>query len=193
MTFDVAKSKFIEAYSFNIQREGSEALFDYICNSDFFEAPASTRFHLCEPGGLCVHSLHVWSELNGLLKFYNEMRKPPNSFDYSTETIAICGLLHDLCKINTYSVDYRNKKNDVGEWEKVPVYVREEKEPYGNHGAKSVFTIMQYMKLSQEEASAIQCHMGNEDGKYATSDVYATNPLAWFLHVADEAATYLDE
>ena len=110
----------------------------------------------------------------------------------NVETITIIALLHDICKVDTYKVDYRNKKDENGEWQRVPYYVFEEKFPYGNHGGKSVFLISRFMKLTDGEAVAIQCHMGNEDGKYSVSEAYKKYPLAWLLHVADEASTYLD-
>ena len=40
-------------------REGIEKLLSYLEKSDFFEAPASTKFHGNYKGALCVHSLGV--------------------------------------------------------------------------------------------------------------------------------------
>lgn len=50
-----------------IKREGIDDLMAWLENSDFFSAPASTRFHGSETGGLCKHSKkEVW---NLCLKF----------------------------------------------------------------------------------------------------------------------------
>ena len=121
-----------------------------------------------------------------LLKAYPEIKT-------TGETVAVIALLHDVCKVGLYKVDYRNAKNDAGQWEKVPYYVYDEQFSYGNHGGKSVYLIGKHIKLTDQEAVAVQCHMGNEDGKYSTSDAYRQFPLAWLLHVADEASTYLDD
>ena len=115
---------------------------DYLDGSDFFTAPASARYHLSETGGLCQHSINVYKRLKSVLK---------NEFDdyskaYSDETVAICGLLHDVCKVNYYTTDYRNVK-EGGEWVKKPFFKVEEKFPYG-HGEKSVFIVSQYIKLT---------------------------------------------
>ena len=115
---------------------------------------------------------------------------------FSDETLAICGLLHDVCKVNFYVVDYRNSKEN-GAWVKVPYYRVDEKFPYG-HGEKSVFIITQYMRLSAEEAMAINWHMGGFDervkgGSYSLSEAMAKYKLVLLMHVADLQASYLDE
>ncbi|MCX4287486.1 MAG: hydrolase, partial [Clostridia bacterium] len=105
---------------------------------------------------------------------------------YSDETLAVCGLLHDICKVNFYSVDYRNSKEN-GTWVKVPYYRVEEKFPYG-HGEKSVFIASQYIQLSVDEAMAINWHMGGFDervkgGSCSISEAYGKFKLALLLHV----------
>lgn len=42
-----------------INRQGIEKLNDWLQNTDFFTAPASTRFHGAYPGGLVEHSINV--------------------------------------------------------------------------------------------------------------------------------------
>ena len=115
---------------------------------------------------------------------------------YSNETIAICALLHDLCKIDYYKKDFRNVKEN-GQWVKKECYVREETLPYG-HGEKSVYIIHSFIKLTREEAMAINWHMGGFDsrvkgGDGSISEAYCKFPLAIMLHVSDIEATYLDE
>lgn len=170
----------------NIGREGIDKLLNWIHRTDFNIAPASTVFHGNFTGGLAEHSYNVYVELKKLADFYCPGK-------YSEETLRIVALFHDICKADFYITSTRNVKNEkTGQWEKKPFYKKEEKEPFGGHGSKSVFLIMQYMKLSFEEASAINCHMGAWDkSEYADPGaVYEKNELAWMLHIADERATY---
>lgn len=189
------KDKFIKAYTENITRPGADKLLAWIESSDFFTAPASTRFHLSSPGGLLEHSLHVFERMKAICA--NEATITPGFNELSMETIAVCGLLHDICKANFYAVEMRNRKNDQGRWEQYPFYVVDDKLPYG-HGEKSVYIISGFMRLSREEAMAIRWHMGFSDndfqgGGYSVGNAFDKFPLAVLLHIADLQATYLDE
>ena len=116
-----AKEEFISIYTENIKRSGADKLLDYLTNKcDFFTAPSSTRFHGSYEGGLVQHSVNVYHCLKDYLE--RQRVKDVYGMKYSEETIAIVSLLHDLCKINFYTVDYRNAKNSDGVWEKVPYY-----------------------------------------------------------------------
>ena len=184
------KDKFIEIYTTNIQREGAKEFLDYLCSSksDFFTAPASTRFHGNYQEGLCEHSIHVYECLKDYLS--RERVQTEYGMKYSDETIAIVALLHDVCKINVYKTSYRNKKID-NEWQQVPYYEFEDKIPYG-HGEKSVYMITPFMKLSREEAFAIRYHMGFSSTEPANNVGYTFEhyPLAFALSTADMEATY---
>lgn len=189
------KDKFIKAYTENITRPGADKLLAWIESSDFFTAPASTRFHLSSPGGLLEHSLHVFERMKAICA--NEATITPGFNEPSMETIAVCGLLHDICKANFYAVEMRNRKNDQGRWEQYPFYVVDDELPYG-HGEKSVYIISGFMRLSREEAMAIRWHMGFSDndfqgGGYSVGNAFGKFPLAVLLHIADLQATYLDE
>jgi hypothetical protein len=83
----------------------------------------------------------------------------------------------------------RNRKNDFGQWEKYPVYTFKEDFAFGGHGSKSVYLIQKFMKLTDEEAVAINCHMGVENGNFAVNDAYRAYPLAFLVHTADMAST----
>ena len=116
---------------------------------------------------------------------------------WSNDTLIFVGLLHDICKTNYYKTDYRNAKNALGVWEKVPYYTVDDSLPYG-HGEKSVYIISGFMRLSREEAMIINWHMGGFDarvrgGAYGLSDAYYKYPLAVIFHTCDMLATYLDE
>jgi len=171
----------------SVQREGMEDLIKFIESTDFFKAPASTRFHGNFEGGLLQHSMKVYEILK------EKLNNTPVPMNISDDTIKIVALLHDICKVNYYKVDYRNAKNDLGVWEKVPYYTVEDTIPYG-HGEKSVMMITEYMKLTVEEKYAIRWHMGLSEPKelYGTvSAAFSKYPLALMLFEADLEATYL--
>ena len=184
----MSKEKFIEIYRGYIKRPGAEELLESLKETDFFTAPASTRFHGAHEGGLCEHSINVFTEFVRLLKAYPEIK-------CTGETAAIITLLHDLCKIGCYKTEYRNVK-EGNSWVKRPVYVFREDFCYGGHGAKSVFLIQRFIQLNPTEAVAINCHMGFADrspNDYSLGTAYEQTPIAWLLHVADEAASYIRE
>ena len=183
------KEEFIQIYKENIKREGSAELLEWLQKTDFFTAPASTKFHGACEQGLVMHSISVFKTL------------VEKHFDPETdnmESFAICALLHDLCKAEFYKVSTRNVKNDeTGKWEKVPYYSVEDKFPFG-HGEKSVFLIERFIRLKPAEAVAIRWHMGGFDeaakgGSFAISVAYEKYPLAIKLHLADLESTYLRE
>ena len=187
------KEKFIAYYREHIKREGADALLAYLESpaSDFFTAPASTRFHGAYPGGLCEHSINVYECLCDYLK--RPRAKELYGMNYSEETIAIVSLLHDVCKTNFYVETTRNVKED-GVWKTVPYYSIEDQLPYG-HGEKSVYMISAYMKLTRDEAFAIRYHMGfsgNEDAN-TVGQAFAKFPLAVALSTADMEAAYFVE
>ena len=190
------KEQFIEIFNDHIRRPGADALLAWLEKSDFFTAPASTRFHLSEPGGLVKHSIHVYERLREM--FSNELERntdgPVILSDEDEEKIAICGLLHDICKVNFYDVEMRNRKNERGQWEKYPYYVVNDQLPYG-HGEKSVYIISGFMKLTRPEAMAIRWHMGFSGGEDSrlVGQALQQYPLAFALSVADMEATYFLE
>ena len=180
------KELFINLCKTNITRKGIDDLLAWLEKSDFYTAPASAKYHLAEPGGLVQHSLNVFNQLTSLRQLYG------NAVNINNEQLAIVSLFHDLCKVNFYKPDTRSVKVD-GVWQTVPAYSYEEKFPYGGHGSKSVFIIERFMRLTPEEAVAINCHMASWDGNKDVGNVYEHFPSAWLLHVADEAATFIDE
>ena len=186
------QEKFIEIYRACIHREGSEAFLDYLVEkTDFFTAPASTRFHGAYEGGLLEHSLNVYECLCNFVKRPHFCDK--YGFSFSEESLAIVALLHDICKTNFYKTEMRNvKKNGV--WESVPYYTIEDTLPYG-HGEKSVYILSGFMKLSREEAFAIRYHMGfsTNDEPNQVGKALEMFPLAFSLCVADMEASYYME
>lgn len=188
------KEEFISIYTNSITREGSVGLLAYLQSpaSDFFAAPASTRFHGSYEGGLVEHSINVYECMKDYL---NRPRvKDLYHMVCSDETIAIVALLHDLCKINVYKTGKRNVKDEKGVWQSIPTYEYQDRFPYG-HGEKSVYMINNFMRLTNDEAFAIRYHMGftSSDETKLVSDAFKQFPLAFVLSTADMEATFLLE
>ena len=186
------QERFLQIFQEKITREGADKLLEFLQKSDFFTAPASTRYHGAYEGGLLEHSLNVYDCLVDLCY----RAKDRYGLEYSDETIAIVGLFHDICKVNFYKVSYRNAKNETtGVWEKVPYYTIEDNLPYG-HGEKSVYILSGFLRLDREEAFAIRYHMGfsgSPDDKQNVSRTMELFPLALFTSFADSEAAFLIE
>lgn len=182
------KAEFEQIFRTHVERENTDKFLEWLSSTDFFMAPASTRFHCACEGGLVEHSINV----------YNVLRSKHFDEGDSEESFAICGLLHDVCKAQYYKISTRNVKNDkTGEWEKKPFYSVDDAFPYG-HGEKSVFLIERFIRLKPAEAVAIRWHMGGFDdsvrgGSYSMGDAFYKYPLAAKLHLSDLEATYLVE
>ena len=175
------KERFKELVKQYIKRDGVEQLMTFLEKSDFYTAPASTRFHDSDEGGLCRHSIEVFNELT-----------KADHLDISMETLALVSLFHDICKVNFYKVEMRNAKNEQGKWVQVPYYTVDDQLPLG-HSEKSVIMLMDVIKLTTEEIMAIRFHMGGFEPKenyQYLSKAYERYPLALELHIADMRATY---
>ena len=184
MTTEEYKDRFETVVEEYIKREGIKDLLEAIAKTDFYTAPASTKYHDSHENGLVKHSLEVFDILYKDLNYQDEI---------SLESIAIVALFHDLCKTGFYEVSTRNTKDEKGKWIQVPYYTVNDLLPMG-HGSKSVILIQEFMKLSIEEIMAINWHMGlaipKED--YRTlGKAFSEFPLALYLHIADMKATYL--
>lgn len=161
------------------KRHGFRAFMDWLEDTDFYEAPASTKYHGNVPGGLLKHSLNVYDRMMTRAVEYVAKGGRP-------ESAVIAPLLHDICKIGTY------KKTESGYEYRNDVYL-----PIG-HGERSIVLVQQYMTLTEEENVAIRWHMGAFDkaakgGSRELSEAFSKFPLALMLHLADMEATYLDE
>ena len=166
------KEKFIELLR-STNRDGIENLIDFLDRTDFFTAPASTRFHNSFEGGLLAHSLNVYTALKKLV-----------GSEWPEDTIILVSFLHDI-----------NKKDETGTWVKEPYYTTDDLMPLG-HGEKSVMLISEFIKLTKEELYAIRWHMGGFEPKENhgyLSKAYEKYPLAVYTHMADIMATYILE
>jgi len=193
---DLQREKFLKIFDNQIgEREGKEALREWLLSEDcdFFIAPASTKYHGNYEGGLCEHSIDVYEMAIRLENLYKEdIRKQylvlnrPYDRDQFMESLTIAALFHDLCKTNFYKT--RTNGRNVS-------YVVDEQLPFGGHGSKSVYILSKYLKdIKDEEAIAINCHMGfsrGNDNSISISESFHYSPIAWIVHVADEAATFM--
>lgn len=192
MTNQELKDRFLDIFQSKITREGADKLLEYLERSDFFTAPASTRYHGAFEGGLLAHSLNVYDCLVDILN--RPRMKEVYGVEYSDESIALVALLHDVCKVNFYKTSFRNAKDETGKWVSVPYYTIEDSLPYG-HGEKSVYIVSGFVKLTRDEAFAIRYHMGFS-GTEDTANVgkaLEMFPLAYALCCADMEAAFLME
>lgn len=170
------------------KRDGIEDLIKWLDESDFKVAPASTQYHYNFKGGLLAHSLDVYYHMydfSNLIQF----------FDIPQESIIITSLLHDICKVNCYKVEYRNTKDADGNWIKSPYYTWDELEPIG-HGDKSIMLMYENnVKPTKIERAMIRNHMGfsNGEDERRVSHLFSKCPQALVLHYADELATFVTE
>ena len=187
------KEEFLEIIYENIERDGCENLVEWLEKSDFFTAPASMRRHNVFEGGLCLHSINVYKRFIKLLE--NEYGEEWQNY-ISLESATIIALFHDICKVDFYKTDVRNVKRD-GVWVQEPYYRMDEALPYG-HGEKSVYILSAFMKLTREEALAINWHMGEYDarvkgGNLSIATVFRKYPNCFLFHCADLMTAYLDD
>lgn len=190
-----------EAELVKVQRPGMDKLLSYIQSSDFYSAPASTRYHLAVPGGLLQHSFNVLDAMRGLLSWrgdgvweYLVAGKVADTIP--DDSVIVMALLHDICKTNFYGTSLRNQKNETtGAWEKVPFYTVDDRMPLG-HGPKSAMIIKEYTTLSSQEMYAIWHHMGrsgNYESDAAVGKSIEMHPAVLALQTADMMASRLME
>lgn len=202
------KERYIKLFNNKVIKQYPQAknLLNWIEQTDFFEAPASSMYHLNVKGGLCKHSLNVYDRLVKLVK--SEYNNDYDTLETSEGGIALIGLCHDLCKCNTYVLDYKNVKkrdpygnlkDDIGrfDWVSEPYYKKEEQLIYG-HGSKSVMIIQTFIQnLPLSEILAVRFHQGGMEipGQLepGITQTYNSFPLALLTHLADMLSCYIDE
>ena len=157
---------------------------NWITQTDFFNAPASTRFHGSFEGGLCEHHVDVYNETVDLLTL-------PKFKGVDPASAYLVALVHDFCKIGLYEPYMRNVKNDeTGQWEKVMAFKYDKAQyPFG-HGVASMYIANQFIRLTREESLAIRWHMGSyrchKDDMSELQDSNERYPLVLLLQFADQ-------
>ncbi|MBO4243231.1 MAG: hypothetical protein J5883_08125 [Clostridiales bacterium] len=177
--------KFIEEKLLSTGRNGMERLVTWLGNTDFYTAPASTKYHLHCKGGLALHSINVYNRLKA--------KVDEGLVDLKEDTVIITALLHDVCKANFYEVQKRNRKIE-GQWQEIEEWGVNDKLPIG-HGDKSCFIIQSCIKISPEEYAMIRFHMGRESDSNNDpfSKAAAFYPAVAAIHTADLETAFIVE
>lgn len=166
-----------------VSRPGIENLVKFLNNTDFFTAPASTRYHESYVGGLADHSLKVFHVLDKLMKHMH-----PETYNDLMQSMILTAICHDLCKINCYSVEQRNRKVN-GKWEQYNAFAYNDTTPLATHGPKSVIILQKFIPLLAHEVMAISWHSGSFGLSSNDSSSMMTackqHPLVLMLHMAD--------
>ena len=152
-------------------------------------APASTRFHLCSESGLLEHSVNV---AETLIKIKDTLYPHLND-----ESCVIVGLLHDLGKAGTpegaqyLKNEPTERQRQYGYGATYP-YSFNKDLTYLSVPVRSLYLVLPYLTLSEEEAQAIVYH----DGQYVDDNrSVAKNerPLALLLQYADNWCGFVIE
>ena len=177
-------------------RPGMERLLDWIeQKTDFYTAPASTKYHLACTGGLAQHSLNVYELLLG--------KTTSGLLEIRRETVIIAALLHDLCKANFYVLEKKNVREgnkinaygkEVANWVEKDAWTVRDSFPVG-HGEKSCYYIQSYIRLSDEEYAMIRLHMGSDRNGYPDPFAETANmyPSVVAMHTSDIESAYIVE
>ena len=194
------RADFLAVYNSSVnRREGAVAMLKWLeRETDFFTAPASTNKHLAQPGGLVIHSLNVYKRLLEITA-----RDVFGGTDGAllaedmVETVAVLGLLHDVCKVGVYHQTDPFKAAAEGKLATMDPYEFRDPFPLG-HGEKSLYLITRHMALTEEEALAIRWHMGAYDdavkgGSRSMVEAMNMTPWVWRLQEADMCAAWIDE
>lgn len=190
------KKEFKQLVGAYIKRAGIKDLMKWLEGTDFFESPASTKYHGSFEGGLAQHSLEVFYQLEDKMAY---LVGENWASVYSHESVAIVALFHDLCKIGRYTLGTRNvppNKTESGEWEVHESYNYAPNQFEMGHASLSLHYITKFMTLTDEEAQAIYWHMSSYDiSPYSSlnglSSAFENNPLAFMLAMSDMEATYV--
>ena len=152
----------------------------WLKSTDYFSAPASTKYHAAYPGGLFDHNMNVLDELLRLTRNHTTCPwgRPESPFIIAT--------LHDVTKLGLY---LEQKDNDEITYVKNPDYV------WNGHGEDSVNKLLMHMELTEEEKMCIRYHMG----AYETEDwdgydkAIRMYPNVLWTHAADMIASKVAE
>lgn len=148
---------------------------DKMIDEGFCEKPASTKYHGNHEGGLLQHSIAV--------AYYLTLYTEKLGLDWERENSPIIiGILHDLCKIDSY------RRDECGE----DTWVYSHSTLIDGHSQKSVIYSQMYgMTLTEEEILCIVNHMGSyETNRWNEYDrAVKMNKNVLYTHMADVAAS----
>lgn len=106
------KKEFIDLLK-STNREGVDELIMDLEDLGFFEAPASSKFHLNYDGGLVEHSVNV---CRAALRVREAMIELDDTLLESLpkDSVIVASLLHDACKADIYKPVMKKQKNSFG-------------------------------------------------------------------------------
>lgn len=186
-----------------VQRPGMDNLIEWMeTKTDFFVAPASSKFHGCFKYGLVRHSLNVYYAALKLVDMARELGLQEKNIDQTvpSQSLILCCLLHDICKINQYKETVKFFKDDTNSWQKYISYEIEKQIPLG-HGSASCAILQTMIQLNMNELAAIMWHMGMTDvglmmSPYTKTDLMQSMndiPLVQIVAQADYFASFMME
>lgn len=200
------KAEFIALINSITREFDKEKLIDWLENkSDFFTAPASTKYHCGYEGGLCEHSLNVYYALRNLNYSYmpeltstpEEIKEGKPRYKYDEDTLKIVGLLHDISKANYYETYTRNVKDKDGNWQQVQDYkIKENRFIYGSDEQNTEFMVSAFIPLTVDERVALLHKSGGkafDSTQENIPTIFAKYQLAALLHCADMLSCYILE
>ena len=189
------KVELFENLLISTNREGMDKVVDFLRNTDFYTAPASSKFHSNYKHGLMDHSLIVYL----LADKYKDLilsEKQELAGEIMDDSIILISLLHDICKTCLYIPVNKWKKDSSNNWMQYPSYELNDTFPIG-HGEKSVIMLQNIgLKLNPDEMLAIRYHMGFFDdtqNKQAQYSAIRMTPLVPILQMADYTASTMME
>ena len=193
------KNEFVELL-YSTGREGMDEVILQLEELGFFQAPASSKFHLTHEGGLLEHSLNV-CKIGLMLRDQMLLLKPELEESLNKESVIIASLLHDLCKADIYQKCVRKRKDRLGQWVDYETYELDYSDFPLGHGEKSVIVLLRMgLDLSDDEIMAIRWHMSAWDLPFQSPDLKANFdtakricPLCSLIQAADGLASNLLE
>lgn len=193
------RSEFVELL-YSTGREGMDEVIGQLEELGFFQAPASSKFHLNHEGGLLEHSLNV-CKVGLMLREQMLALKPDLEESLNKESVIIAALLHDICKADIYQKCIRKRKDRLGQWIDYETYELDYSDFPLGHGEKSVIVLLRMgLDLSDDEIMAIRWHMSAWDLPFQSPDLKANFdtakrlcPLCTLIQAADGLASNLLE
>lgn len=195
---DSIKPCIIEMINYIIKDETEKTnLINWLDKTDFWVAPASTKFHGNFKCGLSLHTLIVIKQSLVFAKpmLENFLSSPmANQYSITAKDIFVSALCHDFCKTGFYGTEYRNTKDVTGNWIKQPFYKTKSENRNLGHGNESVLMLLQIMPSyinNRMVLEAISRHMGFSDLSESEGYNYSNflqNPLVILLQMADQTA-----
>lgn len=162
-----------------------EKFVDFVIHgTNFINAPASTKFHLCIPHGTLIHSNSVTKTL---IKLNNAL-----GCNIPLYKLIMAGMFHDLGKHDDYIVNEPTEKQKQYGYKANPPYLFNTNNEYMEHEAQSVYLISKYVDLDEDEFIAILYHNSPWDG--VIKPAFKKNKLMTLLNYADYySCLYLED